>query len=32
MKWTKVLNLAAVGSVDLYYRVQSLCTFNIPQA
>ena len=32
MKSTKVLNLTAVGRVDLYCRVQSACTFNIPQA
>ena len=32
VKCTKVLNLAAVSSVDLYCRVQCACTFNIPQA
>ena len=32
MKCTEVLNVTAVGSVDLYCRVQSACTFNIPQA
>ena len=31
IKCTKVLNLAAVPSVNLYYRVHVTCTFKIGQ-